>query len=63
LKKKNERKAINDYLEIIKLGIDISFGLMAQALHNNISSEELNDGLTKLIIAINFHCQIWITYD
>lgn len=58
LVEKNETKAINDYIEILKLGIDISPGLVAQALNENISSEELNDGLTRLIIAINFHYQI-----
>lgn len=58
LVEKNESKAINDYIEILKLGIDISPGLVAQALNENISSEELNDGLTRLIIAINFHYQI-----
>jgi hypothetical protein len=58
LVEKNESKAINDYIEILKLGIDISPGLVAKALNENISSEELNDGLTRLIIAINFHYQI-----
>ncbi len=55
---KNESKAMNDYLEIVKTGIDISPGLVAQALYENLSTEELNDGLTRLIIAVNFHYQI-----
>jgi hypothetical protein len=55
---KNGNKAMNDYLEVVKTGIDISPGLVAQALYENLSTEELNDGLTRLIIAINFHYQI-----
>ena len=55
---KNDSKAMNDYLEVVKTGIDISPGLVAQALYENLSTEELNDELTRLIIAINFHYQI-----
>ncbi len=55
---KNDSQAMNDYLEIVKTGIDISPGLVAQALYENLSTVELNDGLTRLIIAINFHYQI-----
>ncbi len=55
---KNDSKTMNDYLEVVKAGIDISPSLVSQALHKNISSEELNDGLTRLIIAINFHYHI-----
>lgn len=58
LTNKNNSKAINDYLEVIKAGIDISPGLVAQALYENLSEEELDGGLTRLIIAINFHYQI-----
>ncbi|WP_194777920.1 hypothetical protein [Pararhodonellum marinum] len=55
---KNDSKAMNDYLEVVKTGIDISPGLVAKVLYDSLSTEELNDGLTRLIIAINFHYQI-----
>jgi|GEM_PF-3167485 len=58
LSKSIESKAINDYMEVVKAGIDISPGLVAQALYENLSDEELNYSLTRLIIAINFHYQI-----
>ena len=58
LAKSIESKAINDYMEVVKAGIDISPGLVAQALYENLTDEELNDSLTRLIIAINFHYQI-----
>ena len=55
---KNESKVINDYFEVVKAGIDISPGIVAQTLYENLTAEELNDGLIRLIIAINFHYQI-----
>ena len=58
LTKNIESKAMNDYMEVIKAGIDISPGLVAQALYENLSDDELDDSLTRLIIAINFHYQI-----
>lgn len=53
-----ESQALKDYMEVIKSGIDISPGLVAQALHENLSDNELDNRLTRLIIAINFHYQI-----
>lgn len=53
-----ESQALKDYMEVIKSGIDISPGLVAQALHENLSDNELDNDLTRLIIAINFHYQI-----
>ena len=58
LTKNIESKAINDFMEVVKAGIDISPGLVAQALYENLSEQELSDGLTRLVIAINFHYQI-----
>ncbi len=58
LSKNIESKALNDYMEVVKAGIDISPGLVAQALYENLSDEELDDSLTRLIIAVNFHYQI-----
>jgi len=58
LSKNIESKALNDYMEVVKAGIDISPGLVAQALYENLSDEELDNSLTRLIIAINFHYQI-----
>jgi len=58
LSKNIEIKALNDYMEVVKAGIDISPGLVAQALYQNLSDEELEDSLTRLIIAVNFHYQI-----
>jgi len=51
-------KAVNDYMEVVKAGIDISPGLVAQALYENFTDKELDNSLTRLIIAINFHYQI-----
>ena len=58
LSKNIESKALNDYMEVVKAGIDISPGLVAQALYKNLSDEELDNSLTRLIIAVNFHYQI-----
>lgn len=58
LTKNVESKAMIDYMEVVKAGIDISPGLVAQALYENLSEEELDNRLTRLIIAINFHYQI-----
>ncbi|ELR72715.1 hypothetical protein C900_01094 [Fulvivirga imtechensis AK7] len=65
LSKSIESKAMNDYMDVVKAGIDISPGLVAQALYENLSEEELDNSLTRLIIAINFHYQIglMITYE
>ena len=54
----NKVKAINDYLEVVNAGIDVSPALIASAFKDNFSDEDLNSELTRLIIAINFHYQI-----
>ena len=54
----NKVKAINDYLEIVNAGIDVSPALIAGALKDNFSDDDLNNNLTRLIIAVNFHYQI-----
>ena len=54
---KIDSKALNDYMEVIKAGIDISPGLVAQALYENLSNEELKSSLMRLVIAVNFHCK------
>ena len=58
LTKNIESKALNDYMEVVKEGIDISPTLVAQSLYENLSDEELDNSLTRLIIAVNFHYQI-----
>ena len=58
LMKQNKVKAINDYLEVVNAGIDVSPALIASALKDNFTDEDLNNKLTRLIIAINFHYQI-----
>lgn len=55
---KNESKVMDSYLEIVEAGIDISPQLVCQALYESLPTKALNDGLTRLIIAINFHYQI-----
>ncbi|MCG8320422.1 MAG: hypothetical protein MI921_13030 [Cytophagales bacterium] len=55
---KNQNKAINDYLEIVKAGIDVSPGLVAQSLHDNLATEDYETKLTRLVIAINFYYYI-----
>ncbi len=45
-------------MEVVKAGIEISPVLVAQALYENLSDGEIDDSLTRLIIAVNFHYQI-----
>lgn len=58
LSSKNKVQAINDYLEIVKSGVDVSPGLVASAISENMTEQDLNSEMTRLIIAINFHYQI-----
>lgn len=58
LTKNIENKALHDYMEVVKEGIDISPSLLARMLYENLPDEELAKSLTRLIIAINFHYQI-----
>ena len=58
LSKSIRSKALNDYMEVVKAGIDISPGLVAQVLYENFSDEDFDNSLTRLIIAVNFHYQI-----
>lgn len=55
---KNKSNGTKEYLDVVKAGIDINPRLVAQALSENLSRKEFNFGLTRLIIAINFHYQI-----
>lgn len=58
LVRQNSVQAMTDYLEIVKAGLDVSPRLVAGALKDELSAEDLNSALTRLVIAINFHYQI-----
>lgn len=58
LNQQNKVSAINDYLEVVNAGLDVSPALIAGALKENFSDDDLNNNLTRLIIAVNFHYQI-----
>ena len=60
--KQNQNKTILDYLEAIKATPDISPGLTAGIVHKNLTEEDFNDGLTRLIIAVGFYYEIGIMF-
>ncbi|MFT7150935.1 MAG: hypothetical protein ACI82Q_002810 [Nonlabens sp.] len=51
----NKVEALNDYLEILTKGIDISPSLLAEVLNDKLKIEDIETPLARLIIAINFH--------
>jgi len=61
--KQNQNKTILDYLEAIKATPDISPGLTAGIVHKNLTEEDFNDGLTRLIIAVGFYYEIGIIFE
>ena len=61
--KKNNNKTIADYLEAIKSAPGVSPGLTASVLKDNLTKEDFDNGLTRLIIAINFYFEIGLMFE
>lgn len=58
LVRSNKIEALNDYFEILTNGIDISPSLLAEILSDKLALDEVENPLTRLIIAINFHYEL-----
>lgn len=63
LTKKNNNKTIADYLETIKSVPGVSPGLTASVLKDNLTKEDFESGLTRLIIAIGFYYEIGLMFE
>lgn len=63
LTKQNNNKTIGDYLETIKTVPGLSPGLAAGVLKGNLTDEDFENGLIRLIIAINFYYEIGLMFE
>lgn len=61
--KQNKNKTIDDYLEAIKTEPGLSPGLTAGMLKENLTDKDFDNGLTRLIIAINFYYEMGLMFD
>lgn len=61
--KQNKNKIINEYLEAIKTVPGLSLGLTAGMLKENLTDKDFDNGLTRLIIAINFYYEMGLMFD
>ena len=57
---KSENENIKDYLKSIKETPDISPGILASVLANKLNEKELDTGILRLIIAVNFYYELKI---
>lgn len=63
LTKKNKNKIIGEYLEFISQEPGLSPGLTSGMLKENLTAEDFDNDLTRLIIAINFYYEMGLMFD
>ncbi|SFB43782.1 hypothetical protein [Algoriphagus aquimarinus] len=61
--KQNKNNIINEYLEAIKAVPGLSPGLVAGMLEENLTDKDLENSLTRLIIAINLYYEMVLMFD
>ena len=63
LTRQNKNKTIDDYLEAIKTEPGLSPGFTAGMQKENLTYEDFDNGLARLIIAINFYYEMGLMFD
>ncbi|MBN3583462.1 hypothetical protein JYB64_13770 [Algoriphagus aestuarii] len=61
--KQNKNNIINEYLEAIKAVPGLSPGLVAGMLEENLTDKDLENSLTRLIIAINLYYEMVLMFE